>query len=116
MIYKLTQGQKNVVDTVLAILGAGFGYVLANNAQFGHYSFIAGIAGLAGGYFVSDAISYIDTGVVPKAQIAGQAMSLWQKAKPNLMSYVNNLNASDQAVAKAVITLAESELAKAQAS
>ena len=85
--YQLTARAKNVLDTVLGGAGAVVGYVGANAASFGKYAPEAGLLGVLGGYFVSDALTYVDTGQLPPTSTLEQqalaSVQAFQKL-PNL--------------------------------
>lgn len=115
MIIKLSQGEKNICDTLLAIVGAAFGVggsglaiVIAHApswiAPFG------GVAGLAVGYFVSDAITYVDTGQKPAA--VSQATNLYEQAKPAILASIKNLPVEQQGIAQGILDTIDLEISK----
>lgn len=72
MLVKLSQKQKVVVDYALAALGAFLGNLVGRGI-------IDPIAGAFVGFFVSDLITYIDTGKVPVQDIEEQVIPLIQQ-------------------------------------
>lgn len=101
----LTPGQKNFIDTALGIVGLGAGWLVSNAAGFtGTFhglpeSSLLSLLGLIIGYFVSDAITYVDTGTAPSAAVvSSQAVDVLKKlqATPGLTV------AEQQAVAMAL--------------
>ncbi|MGI0081158.1 MAG: hypothetical protein ACRECH_16230 [Nitrososphaerales archaeon] len=72
-MFKLSATQKKILDFVLALAGMGVGLALQQGI-------IGGLTGLAGGYLVSDVISYVDTGSVQVSAIETQVADLVSKA------------------------------------
>ena len=85
--YQLSARSKNILDTLLGLGGALAGYITANATSFGQYAPEAGIAGLIFAYFVSDALTYVDTGQLPPTSTLEQqalaSVQAFQKL-PNL--------------------------------
>lgn len=112
---KLSASQKNALDTILSLLGAGFAYLGSSSSSISsHYAPLISLGGLAGGYFVSDAISIVENGVVAVSTIESQAKSTWNASgKAELTSVVQKLvPAAHLPVAQAAIAAIDAEMQK----
>lgn len=109
----LTTGQKNVVDTILGIAGLFCGWLVTNVATLApEYQAIGSIAGLAGGYLVSDALTFVNAGSLPSGALQAQALAVWQASKTPVVDEIKSLvnDPTQQKIALAVIASIEQQL------
>lgn len=113
MLFKVTAGVKNVLDTVLAGAGLVAGVFVQNASHLtGIWQPIALIGGTVGGYFASDLLTYVDTGTVPVSTITQQISSLWTTtAKPKIQAEIlAKVPANEQVIANQVLSIVEAQL------
>ncbi len=107
----LSQGWKNAVDTLLGFLGLVGGYLTSNAATFhAPFTYFASIAGLAIGYFASDATTIASGGTVAATTVIQQGAATYAQAKPIIQAQIAKLSPADQAIANAALTLLETKL------
>lgn len=116
--YQLSPGQKNVVDTLLYILGALFGTGGAGLLfLLGHAPMwvlpLGGVVGAGVGYAISDAISFVNTGTLPQP-ISATLLALWQnQGYAAAQAYVAKLSPAYQTIANAILAELQAQLPKA---
>jgi hypothetical protein len=113
MLYKLTAGMKNIVDTALGAVGLVAGIFVSNASSLsGEWQIVAAIGGTIVGYFASDAITYVDTGTVPVNTIETQISNLWiNTAKPKILAEIQaKVPANEQVIATEVLSIVEAQL------
>ena len=117
MAIALTQGQKNALDSFLAVVGLLVGWISSNVAAFpADDQALASLIGLVGGYAVSDAVSFLDTGTLPTAAVvATQTQSVLDT--PTVTTFLQNqiakLPTADQALPQAALATIQAALQKA---
>lgn len=116
---QLTAGQKNIVDTLLLAVGALAGFLTSNGSVFPvKYQPFVTIIGAGLGYFASDALTFVDTGVAPSsATLGAQATSLWKGGVRDQIIAEINAKVTDptqRAIALAVIAEIDQKLQVAQ--
>ncbi len=113
MLYKLTAGTKNLVDTVLGAVGLVAGLFVSNASNLpAPWNVAAPILGTVIGYFASDAVTYVDTGTVPVQTIETQISMLWiSTAKPKILAEIQaKVPANEQVIATQVLAIVEAQL------
>jgi hypothetical protein len=118
LIYKLSSGEKNLIDTALGLFGGLVGLfvdktlAIPADGLWLYVNLFLPIIGLAAGYFVSDAIAWVDTGIAPAVvTVEAQAAAVWtQVAKPLVVAEIAKLPAGDQTAANMVMNAVEAKL------
>ncbi len=112
---KLSATQKNALDTILSLLGAGFAYLASSASSISsHYAPLISLAGLAGGYALSDATSIVDTGAVATSTVKSQALATWNTSgKADLAALLQKIvPPAQQVTAQAAIAAIDAEMQK----
>lgn len=114
MAIALSQGQKNALDSFLAVVGLLVGWVSSNVAAFpAADQALASLIGLVGGYAVSDAVSYLDTGALAAATVAAQAQAALDVPTVStfLQTQIAKLPRQDQGLPQAALNTLQAALA-----
>lgn len=111
MLYKLTTGQKTVVDLALSLIGLFVGLTAAAANSFSSpWNIILPIIGTVGGYAVSDFTSYVDTGTIPS--LPPQIVDTYAKIRPIVAAEIAKLPQDQQAIGNALLDTFDLEASK----
>lgn len=94
----LSPGVKNVVDTLLGLAGLITGYLVSGQLNLPvPYDTLGPAVGLVGGYFVTDILSIVDTGVTPPVTVVeSQLSAAWTGVRVLVVAEMVKLPASQQ--------------------